>query len=55
MPIYPYKDILPKIDDSSFVAPSADLVGDVTIAEEANIWYNCVLRGDVNFIKIDAR
>lgn len=53
--IFPYKGISPKINDSAFVAPSASVVGDVEIAEDANIWYNCVLRGDVNDIKVGAR
>jgi carbonic anhydrase/acetyltransferase-like protein (isoleucine patch superfamily) len=37
------------------VAPGAQLIGDVAIAAEASIWYNCVLRGDVNRISIGAR
>lgn len=52
---HPYKNILPKIDDSVFVAENAVLIGDVEIGPETSIWYNCVLRGDVNDIKIGAR
>ena len=53
--ILPYKGINPKIHESAFIAPSASIIGDVEIAEDVNIWYGCVLRGDVNDIKIGAR
>ena len=45
----------PRIDASAFVAPGARLIGDIEIGPEASIWYNCVLRGDVNRIRIGAR
>ncbi len=45
----------PSIDPTAFVAPGAQLIGDVEIGPEASIWYNCVLRGDVNRIRIGAR
>jgi carbonic anhydrase/acetyltransferase-like protein (isoleucine patch superfamily) len=45
----------PRIDPSAFVAPGARLIGDVEIGPEASVWYNCVLRGDVNRIRIGAR
>ena len=45
----------PRIDPTAFVAPGAVLIGDVEIGPEASIWYNCVLRGDVNRIRIGAR
>jgi carbonic anhydrase/acetyltransferase-like protein (isoleucine patch superfamily) len=45
----------PLVDPSAFVAPGARLIGDVEIGAEASIWYNCVLRGDVNRIRIGAR
>ena len=50
-----YKNILPRIDDSVFVAENAVVIGDVEIGPESSIWYNCVLRGDVNDIKIGTR
>jgi carbonic anhydrase/acetyltransferase-like protein (isoleucine patch superfamily) len=43
------------IDPTAFVAPGARLIGDIEIGPEASIWYNCVLRGDVNAIRIGAR
>lgn len=42
----------PTIDPSAFVAPSADLVGDVTLGPRASVWYGCVLRGDIAPIRI---
>ena len=50
--ILPYKDILPKIDDSAFIAPNACIVGDVVIGANSSIWYNASMRGDVNVIRI---
>ena len=45
----------PRVDPSAFVAPGAQLIGDIEIGADASIWYNCVLRGDVNRISIGAR
>ncbi len=45
----------PKIHESAFIAENAVMIGDVEIGEGASIWYNCVLRGDVNFIRIGAK
>ena len=46
---------VPKLHPTAFVAPSATLIGDVEIAEEASIWYGCVLRGDINRIVVGPR
>ncbi len=46
---------VPQVHPGAFVAPGARLIGDVEIGAEASIWYNCVLRGDVNRIRIGAR
>ncbi|HEX2752953.1 MAG TPA: gamma carbonic anhydrase family protein [Alphaproteobacteria bacterium] len=53
--ILPYKNILPKIGENVWIAPGSWVVGDVEIADDVGIWFNCVLRGDVNNIKIGAR
>ena len=45
----------PNVDPSAFIAASADLIGAVTIGEEASIWYASVLRADINHITIGAR
>jgi carbonic anhydrase/acetyltransferase-like protein (isoleucine patch superfamily) len=51
----PFQGKWPSIDDSAYVFHGAQVVGDVTIDADASIWHNCVLRGDVNSIKIGAR
>ncbi len=47
-----YLDRIPSIDASAYLAPTAAIVGDVTIAARASVWYGCVLRGDVNRIEL---
>lgn len=44
-----------KIAPTAFVAPGAVLVGDVTLGEQASVWYGCVLRGDIEPITIGPR
>lgn len=53
--ILPYKNIFPKIDESVFIAEGACIIGNVTIEKDASVWFNAVIRGDVNFINIDER
>ncbi len=52
MAIESYEGIVPFIHESAFVAASADVIGNVTIGEEASVWYNATLRGDINEIVI---
>lgn len=47
-----FKGIKPKIDSSVFVASGAKVIGEVSIKEHSSVWFNCVVRGDVNAIKI---
>ena len=47
-----YNGIEPKIDESAFIAESADIVGKVNIEKNANIWYGTVLRADDNYITV---
>ncbi|GKY97562.1 hypothetical protein MPSEU_000714400 [Mayamaea pseudoterrestris] len=42
----------PKVAPESFVAPSAAVIGNVTIGEASSVWYGAVVRGDVNHVKI---
>jgi carbonic anhydrase/acetyltransferase-like protein (isoleucine patch superfamily) len=42
----------PQIPEDCFVAENATVIGDVSLGAQCSIWYNAVLRGDVNFIKI---
>ncbi len=53
--VTPFQGKWPSIDDSAYVFHGAQVVGDVTIGAQSSIWHNCVLRGDVNHIKIGAR
>lgn len=53
--IYPYNKINPTIHESCFIAPSADVIGKVTIKADASVWYGAVLRGDVETIDIGER
>ncbi|MFC4270857.1 gamma carbonic anhydrase family protein [Sneathiella chungangensis] len=50
--IIPFKGTAPQIAKDAFIAPSADIIGDVVIGEGSSIWFNCVVRGDVNTIRI---
>jgi len=55
MMLIPFGGKAPRVDPAAFVAPGCRLIGDVEIGAEASIWYNCVLRGDVNRIRIGSR
>lgn len=50
--ILPVKESFPYIGDETYLAPNCTIVGDVTIGEHCSIWFNAVVRGDVNYIKI---
>ena len=50
-----YLDAPPTIHPTAFVAPGADIIGDVTLAEESSVWFQAVLRGDINRIVIGPR
>jgi len=53
--IYPNFYVKPKIHKKTFIAKNATVLGNVEIGEGCGIWYNTVLRGDVNFIKLGNR
>lgn len=53
--VLPFGGKTPSIDASAFLASGAKVIGDVTVGAESSIWYNVVLRGDVNAIRIGAR
>src|SRR3990172_4514203 len=52
MPLFSFEGKRPTIHPSAFIAPTAVIVGDVTIEENASVWYNAVLRGDFNPIVV---
>ena len=49
--IHKFKETVPKIGQNSWIAPSADVIGDVTCGEDCSIWFGCVVRGDVHYIQ----
>lgn len=53
--IYPYQGIYPKIDPTVLIAEGAHIIGDVEIGKDSSIWFNTVIRGDVNYIRIGER
>jgi carbonic anhydrase/acetyltransferase-like protein (isoleucine patch superfamily) len=50
--ILPVKDVLPRFGNDCFLAPNATIVGDVVMGNECSVWFNAVIRGDVNSISI---
>jgi len=55
MIIRPYRGNTPQIHSSAWIAENAVIIGDVEIGPEVNVWYNTVIRGDLNHIRIGAR
>jgi len=53
--LLPYKGMMPKIDETAFIAETATIIGDVAIGADSSIWYGCTVRGDVDIIRIGAR
>ena len=53
--IAPFLNVSPSFDDSVWIAPSAVVVGDVSLGTDASIWYGAMLRGDVHYISIGER
>jgi carbonic anhydrase/acetyltransferase-like protein (isoleucine patch superfamily) len=50
--ILPVEDKYPQFGNNCFIAPNATIVGDVVTGDDCSIWFNAVIRGDVNFIRI---
>lgn len=50
-----YRGRLPEIAPDAWVAPGASLIGDVLIGSESSVWFGCVIRGDVERIRIGPR
>ena len=53
--IITFKGITPKIHSSVFLCEGVKIIGDVEIGEDSSVWYNTVIRGDVNYIRIGKR
>ncbi len=50
--ILPFNGKYPKISEDAFIAENAVVIGDVEIASQASIWYGCIIRADVNYIRV---
>lgn len=50
-----YKGKMPKLHETVFAVESAQIIGDVEIGEDSSVWFNAVVRGDVNYIRIGKR
>jgi carbonic anhydrase/acetyltransferase-like protein (isoleucine patch superfamily) len=50
--ILPVNGISPEFGENCFIAPNATVVGDVVTGNDCSIWFNAVVRGDVNCIRI---
>lgn len=55
MAVRRFRDQTPRIHPSCFIEDSAQLIGDVEVGEDSSVWFNSVLRGDVNAIRIGRR
>ena len=53
--IIPHHGKWPSIHETVFVAPSADVIGEVEVGEQSSLWFQVVVRGDVNSIRIGKR
>ena len=50
--ILPVTGVMPVIGDDCFIAPNATIVGDVIMGSQCSVWFNAVIRGDVNSIRM---
>jgi carbonic anhydrase/acetyltransferase-like protein (isoleucine patch superfamily) len=55
VPVYPYQGVLPRLGERVFLAPSAEVAGDVALGDDVSFWFHAAARGDVNWIRIGAR
>lgn len=54
-PVFSLHGVTPTIAPDAFIAPTAAVIGDVVIGSETGIWFHCLVRGDMNAIRIGAR
>ena len=50
--ILKFKEFYPNIHTSAWIAPSADLIGNIEIGSDSSVWFGCVIRSDVNEVRI---
>ncbi len=53
--IHPYRGKVPTLGERVFLVASAEIIGDVTIGNDSSVWFNAVVRGDINVIRIGER
>ena len=53
--LLPYKGMSPRLDPTVFTVETAQIIGDVVIGEDSSVWFNAIVRGDVNYITIGRR
>lgn len=53
--IHTFKKWTPIVGEQTWIAPSSDVVGNVTMGKDVSIWFGCVIRGDVHYISIGDR
>ena len=54
-PLHAFMGTLPDVAADAFIAPGAQVIGNVTLGPQSSVWYNCVVRGDVAPITVGAR
>jgi len=50
--IHAHRGVMPKVDLSTGIAASADVIGDIELGEESSLWFTAVVRGDVNDVRV---
>ena len=55
MTIYTFNNLTPNIKADAFIAPTAQIIGDVHIGAESSVWFSAVIRGDMERIRIGSR
>ena len=50
--IHAYQGAWPKVASSAYIADGAHVIGDVEIGDDSSVWFNCVIRGDVHYVRI---
>jgi carbonic anhydrase/acetyltransferase-like protein (isoleucine patch superfamily) len=55
VPVHPFQGVWPRLGERVFLAPSAELAGDVELGDDVSFWFHTAARGDVNVIRIGAR
>ncbi len=52
MPSIPFRDLKPKYNQTVFIAPDAWIIGDVVLEDDVSVYFGCVLRGDIEPVRI---